>query len=357
MSWCNVAPAEHETDFPNLATTMYATQLNVTTEPPVTHPDAFVGRFLTYPTGSGDRIAEGGLRLSGGYKKTSAERPLVSVITTVLDRDKTLERALCSVLSQTYSNIEYIVIDGGSTDNTLAVLEKYVDAVDYYVSEPDSGIYAGMNKGLELAQGDFLLLLNSDDWYMPNCIELLVEEVRSKNLDFTSALAIEADEFGQEIRPIPKIPIEGIVRFRMPLRHETMLVSRELYNQVGPYDDSYRLIADLKLTQDLHEATSAWSQMEQYVMVFRKTGAAAAATPELIGERRRLMAERFAFLSDEEIAMLCEDKIADPAPYVAAAERHRGETRFIEAMTAFLQLHGVFREYPELGKNPVFATD
>ena len=335
---------------------MYSTQRNLTTRAPAPAAGSFIGRYVRYPRSDAERYAEGGLRTTGKFKQSLPQNPLVTVVTTVMNRGKTLERALCSVLMQTYTNIEYIIIDAGSTDNTLSLIDKYADAIDYFVSETDGGIYAGMNKGLELAQGDYVLLLNSDDWYLPECVALLVEEIRAKDLLFTSALAIEADEYGQEIRRIPKIPIQGIVRFRMPLRHETMLVSRGLYDRVGPYDDSYRIIADLKLTQDLHEETNRWSQIEDYVMAFRKTGVAATATPELIKERERLLRERYGFLSAEEASLLSSDTITDPAPYVATAERHRQETKFLEAMVAFLRLHGVFTKHPDVRLASVFNT-
>ncbi len=108
------------------------------------------------------RSNEGGIRTTGLFKSDELE-PIVTVITVVFNAGIALEETILSVLSQTYSNIEYVVIDGGSTDETLEVLKKYDHAIDYWVSEPDKGIYDAMNKGLKASTGDWLNFLNAKD--------------------------------------------------------------------------------------------------------------------------------------------------------------------------------------------------
>src|SRR5688572_25442567 len=112
-----------------------------------------VGKYLTYPDPEGKRLAEGGLRLRSKYRQSRPEEPLVSIITVCYNAASTLEQCMRSVFEQTYPNIEYIVIDGGSEDGTVALLESHQDSIDYFVSEPDRGLYHAMNKGLELASG------------------------------------------------------------------------------------------------------------------------------------------------------------------------------------------------------------
>jgi len=90
---------------------------------------------------------------------------LVSIITSVLNGGATIEDTIRSVLSQTYKDIEYIVVDGRSTDGTLDTLEKYHDRIHKYISEPDKGIYDAMNKGIRLSTGDIVAVLNNDDAY------------------------------------------------------------------------------------------------------------------------------------------------------------------------------------------------
>ena len=89
----------------------------------------------------------------------------MSIITVVYNNVLTLERNIQSVLNQTYGNVEHIIIDGGSTDGTLDILRRYDDTVDYWVSEPDKGIFGAMNKGVRAATGEWVNFLNSDDFY------------------------------------------------------------------------------------------------------------------------------------------------------------------------------------------------
>ncbi|MDP3110497.1 MAG: glycosyltransferase family 2 protein [Thermodesulfovibrionales bacterium] len=92
-------------------------------------------------------------------------QPKISIITICLNSEKFLEETILSVLNQSYKNIEYIIIDGGSTDGTLDIMKRYGDRIDYWVSEPDKGISDAFNKGIKLATGDIIAILNSDDYY------------------------------------------------------------------------------------------------------------------------------------------------------------------------------------------------
>ena len=102
---------------------------------------------------------------SQGQCKTSTPRaPLITVITAVLNGENTLERTIQSVIGQDYKNIEYIIIDGGSTDGTLDIIKKYEHAIDYWISETDEGIYGAMNKGIQASSGEWIYFLGSDDY-------------------------------------------------------------------------------------------------------------------------------------------------------------------------------------------------
>jgi hypothetical protein len=118
-----------------------------------------------------ERKGEGGLR-TRGYVKAAAgtlddatgSHPLVTIITVVFNGAKTLEQAIISVITRSYDNIEFIIIDGGSTDGTLDIIRKYDHAIDYWVSEPDKGTYDAMNKALDVALGDRIYFLGCDDF-------------------------------------------------------------------------------------------------------------------------------------------------------------------------------------------------
>ncbi|MES2386540.1 MAG: glycosyltransferase family 2 protein [Bacteroidota bacterium] len=125
----------------------------------------------------------GGLRSQHISASDLPGKPLVSIITVTYNAQKHLEQAMLSVLEQTYDNIEYIVIDGGSTDNTLDIIRKYEDRLALWRSEPDKGIYDAMNKGLAEARGTLIAFKNADDVFVPEALALAVEAFLKTDAD------------------------------------------------------------------------------------------------------------------------------------------------------------------------------
>lgn len=115
--------------------------------------------------------------------------PLISIITVSYNSEKTIEQTINSVLNQTYSNLEYIIIDGKSTDKTLEIIRKYEEEfllrkIKYkWISEKDNGIYDAMNKGIKISNGELIGIINSDDWYEFNTIKKIAEEYIKENFD------------------------------------------------------------------------------------------------------------------------------------------------------------------------------
>lgn len=174
---------------------------------------------------------------------TATER--VSIITTCLNRVDTIGRAIESVLGQDYANIEYIVIDGASTDGSMDVINQYADQMTCVISEPDGGMYEAINKGLRLATGDLVGLVHSDDvLYDGHVISRMVEAMRHSDADL-----FYGDGLFVRGQRVVRNWVSG-ANHRWKLRmgwlplHPTCYVRRSLIDSLGGYDEQYKIAAD-----------------------------------------------------------------------------------------------------------------
>ena len=178
------------------------------------------------------------------------ESPLVSIITVVYNGELTLERTIKSVLNQSYKNIEYIIIDGGSNDDTLKIVNKYKKYISSFVSEKDEGIYDAMNKGISLAKGELVGIINSDDWYELDAVDNVVSSfLKYINYDvFYGVLRF----FGPNgnISAIQGTSHENI-RNAM-ISHPTCFVRRCVYEEHGIFNTKYKLASDYELILRLY---------------------------------------------------------------------------------------------------------
>lgn len=296
-----------------------------------------VARYERSPDITERRSAEGGLRIQRKYKGSLPDWPLVSIITVCLNSAKTIRQTIESVHQQTYENIEYIIIDGRSTDDTVNIVRSYENAIDYYVSEPDGGLYAAMNKGIALATGSYLLVLNSDDWYEPNAVSLLVNSHRKSKVDFVSGRARNVDANGRAVGDIRSMPWDESIRLRMPLRHETMLIPRHLYDLIGGYDENYRIISDFKFSLGLFERGYKHYEVPEVIMNFRQTGVSSIALDKLTAERERLMRQQFPFLSNEDTKTLATHGRLSPEQVPLFLKRYPKNPELTRAIVFFVQ--------------------
>lgn len=128
--------------------------------------------------------------------QTNIKHPLkISIITPCYNMEKFIEGTILSVLNQNYPNLEYIIIDGASTDRTLEIIEKYKDRISLIISEPDKGMYDAINKGLSRATGDIMAYINADDQYLPGTLSLVNRLFsKFKNVDWISGVPTFMDE-------------------------------------------------------------------------------------------------------------------------------------------------------------------
>lgn len=169
---------------------------------------------------------------------------LVSIITVVYNSEKTLEQTIQSVLNQTFNNIEYIIIDGGSTDGTIEVIKKYEKYISFWISEPDKGLYDAMNKGIGYANGEIIGMINSDDWYEINAIELIIEAYKLN----PEKRIFHGDRFDilengtKQIRKFNPSRLKFLY-YGMTYNHPSMFVHKEIYLDFS-YNLSLKALSD-----------------------------------------------------------------------------------------------------------------
>jgi len=175
----------------------------------------------------------------------------ISIITVVWNNAKTIKYAIDSVLNQTHKNIEYIILDGASTDGTIEIIRSYGDKISKFVSEPDKGIYDAMNKGIKLATGDVVGILNSDDFYIDDyVIEKVVKEFEEKQVDsvYADLVFVKPDDLSKAVRYYDSSSC-GSENFQYALypAHPTFFVRKWVYDKYGVFKTDYKIGADFDL--------------------------------------------------------------------------------------------------------------
>lgn len=178
--------------------------------------------------------------------------PRISIVTPVLNQAQFLEPALRSVLDQNYPNLEYIVVDGGSTDGSVDIIRRYADRLHYWVSEPDKGMYDALNKGLAMSTGEVMLWLNSDDMLHPHALDNISRIFSSfEHVHVITGINTAFDERGRVIAAgLPRnfSKYDVLLNNFEWIQQESTAWRRTLWNKAGgKVDSSLRLAGDLDL--------------------------------------------------------------------------------------------------------------
>jgi len=256
----------------------FSTTRRVTMERPaiINDPSAKVQSYLFLPPNP-ERRGEGGLRTKGYFKHSYPETselsekfavPLVTIITVVFNGEKHLEQAIQSVISQSYNNVEYIIIDGGSRDSTIDIIRKYDDQIDYWLSEPDEGIYDAMNKGWKLSQGDYIYYLGSDDILL----NIPSQSIQKASLNNTDII------YGNVIMDNGQLRISRynpLIVFKNTLCPQGLFIKKNLLAQL-PFNTKYKIYADFDLNQKIYKMSASSIKDKSTIAFFRLGGASSS---------------------------------------------------------------------------------
>jgi glycosyltransferase involved in cell wall biosynthesis len=201
------------------------------------------------------------------------EKPLVSIITVCYNSEKYIRDTIESVLNQTYNNIEYVIVDGESTDNTLDIIKEYEPKFNgrmEWISEPDEGIYDAMNKGIDMANGEIIGIINSDDWYGLETVELVVENFLKSNADliYGNMYKINSElneSFFSEGNLTGKLS-------KLKINHPTIFIKKYVYEEIGDFKSKYIVGADRDLILRILNTNFKIIKIDKSLSFFRLGG-------------------------------------------------------------------------------------
>ena len=212
----------------------------------------------------------------------------LSIITVNLNNKSGLQKTIDSVISKTYKDFEWIIIDGGSTDGSKELIEQYSQYITYWVSEPDKGIYNAMNKGIISANSEYLLFLNSGDWLInTNIIEQAFPFMNNADFVYGSLQLVNRDG-DIKIWDIPIDSVTGEFFLNSTMPHPATFIKKEKLLQYGGYDESYKIAADWKFFMDaILFGNSSLKKMPFVVSVFSEDGISSTQLTQVKSERQR----------------------------------------------------------------------
>lgn len=206
------------------------------------------------------------------------KNPFFSVITVSFNSQETIGQTLKSILNQTYTDFEYIIIDGGSTDNTLSEIEKYRNLFSQKnieltcISEKDEGIYDAMNKGIKLSKGEWISIVNSDDFLSLNALELVINIInRNTTPDLIHGNIRVFSEADTEVLK-PDLDLR-ILNVTMTIFHPSVFVRRKVYLDLKFFDKKYKLTADWDFLKKVYNNGYHIQYIDEVLSNFRKGGA------------------------------------------------------------------------------------
>lgn len=197
----------------------------------------------------------------------------ISIITVVFNGANHIRNAIESVFAQKYDNLEYIIVDGGSTDGTLEIIQEYKEFVDIVVSEPDNGISDAFNKGIRLASGSLIGLINSDDILLPGAlaeVDAAWQSAKFADVFYGNQISMN-DEQKQLWRVYPAKNMEAM-SYSMAISHPATFVTKNAYEKFGMFDLNYRCAMDYELLLRFYRRGAVFKGMDYDVAVMRMGG-------------------------------------------------------------------------------------
>lgn len=216
--------------------------------------------------------------------------PKISIITITYNSEKTVEETIQSVVSQDYPNLEYLIIDGGSKDSTLNIVEKYKDKISFLISEPDKGISDAFNKGIRYATGDIIGIINSDDLLLPGSLKAIAEHYEPKVGVYRGNLIVWNEETNMKVLAVTSIK-HSPYSFKRHVCHPSTFITKKTYDQYGGYKIDFKYMMDDDILARLYVNGVVFKLVNRELAVFRLGGTTNNSYKKKLGELERFYIE------------------------------------------------------------------
>ena len=216
------------------------------------------------------------------------QNPKISVITIAYNCENEIEDTIKSVIHQSYPNKEYIIIDGASTDNTMAIVNRYKDKIDVIVSEPDKGRSDAFNKGIQKAKGDYIVMMNAGDMLTDNALEQFVQHFEP-GYDVIKGNTIRWNpETGKKYREKPVTDYPAIP-FNFLVCHQSTYISKAAYEKYGGYLEDFRVTMDMELMLRYTRSGARFHAINADLAIFRMGGISQTSVSRRYYEMRQAL--------------------------------------------------------------------
>lgn len=279
-------------------------------------------------------------------------QPFVSVITIGRNIEKTIQATIESTIRQTYKNFEYIIVDGASTDKTLSIIDKFKNDIDVIVSGNDGGTYEGMNKGISLARGKYVIMMNGgDEFYDDNSLLHLADAALKTNADIVAGQSIVRNG-DRTFRNIHITPHNSVCFcYGNPCNHQAMLYKKALHDALGLYDTRFRTNSDLDFTLKALLNGYYFYYIEDFVSYFHIDGISATHSwsrfHDLLNIRKRL----FKFVSRDDQGFFANPWSHNLADIHRMWKKYQGNSKLFDSAISSFYHYRLFNTFlPEFGR-------
>ena len=204
------------------------------------------------------------------------KKPIISIVTICFNSANTVEETIKSVLGQDYLLLDYVIIDGGSTDGTVDILSRYKHRFGYFCSEPDNGISDAFNKGIKNAKGDIICIINSDDILLPGALNAVAEYYEEGVDIYRGNVIIRNKETGFAGRDIPSMKFP-LMPFFVNVDHQGTFVTAQAHKKWGYYDTKFKYMMDHDFLARCYQGGAKFKYMPVDVAEFRLGGVSVAS--------------------------------------------------------------------------------